>query len=190
VLPRGEQTLADVPYHITDYATAPTPDVIILGGESRRYNPEHVRGLPDRVEGIRVGRRADLLYFLHTAHVGGPVTERERARMNDARRPFELPIVMKYVLHYADGQTTEIPVVLERQIDHWDREQPAPLFEARVAWRQPLDTLEGREAVLYSMQAANPRPDVAIESIDIVRTSERAVPAVLGITLGEVIQFK
>jgi hypothetical protein len=36
------------------------------------------------------------------------------------------------------------------------------------------------------MQAANPRPDVPIASIDVVRTSQRAVPAVLGITLGEV----
>jgi hypothetical protein len=188
-LPRGEQTLADVPYHITNYATAPTPDVIILGGESRRFNPEHVRDLPDRVEGIRVGRTVDLFYFLHTAHVGGPITEREREQMNDRRRPFELPTVMKYVLHYADGQTAEIPVVLERQIDHWDREQPTALFEARIAWRQRLKTLEAREAVLYSMQAANPRPDVAIESIDIVRTSQRAVPAVLGITLGKVIQI-
>jgi hypothetical protein len=108
--------------------------------------------------------------------------------MNDRKRPFELPTIMNYNLHYADGQTAEIPVVLERQIDHWDRQEPTALFEARIAWRQPLDALEGREAVLYSMQAANPRPDVAIESIDIVRISPRAVPAVLAITLGQVIQ--
>lgn len=107
--------------------------------------------------------------------------------MSDRRRPFVLPTVMNYVLHYADGESREIPVVLERQIDHWDREQPSPLFEARIAWQQRLDTLEDRHAVLYSMQAASPRPDVAIESIDLVRTSQRAVPAILAITLGEVI---
>lgn len=189
LLPRGEQTLADVPYHITDYATAPTPDVIILGGEQRRWNPENARELPDRVEGIRVGRKSDVLYFLHTAHVGGPVTEREREQMSDRKRPFVLPTVMKYVLHYADGQSREIPVVLERQIDHWDREQPSPLFEARIAWQRPLEVLEGRRAVLYSMRTTNPRPDVAIESIDLVRTSQRAVPAILAITLGEVIEI-
>lgn len=187
LLPRGRQELADVTWHITDYATAPTPDAIILGGESRRWNPAHVRQLADRVEGIRVGRRADVLYFLHTAHVGGPISEREREQMNDRRRPFELPTVMQYVLHYADGQTREIPVVLERHIDHWAQPQPAALFEARIAWRQPLPSLDGQYAVLYSMQAANPRPDAVIESIDLVRTSDRAVPAVLGITLGEVI---
>jgi hypothetical protein len=41
--------------------------------------------------------------------------------------------------------------------------------------------------VLYAMQAANPLPDVLIETIDLIRTSQRAVPAVLGITLGEVL---
>lgn len=37
------------------------------------------------------------------------------------------------------------------------------------------------------MQAANPRPDAVIQSIDLIRTSDRAVPAVLGINLGEVV---
>jgi hypothetical protein len=128
-----------------------------------------------------------VLYFLHTAHVAGPITDREREQMSDRKRPFELPEVMKYVLHYADGQQREIPVVLERQIGHWVQDQPAPLSDAQVAWRQPLPSLDGRYAVLYAMQAANPRPDVVIESIDLIRTSQRAVPAVLGITLGEVL---
>lgn len=78
-------------------------------------------------------------------------------------------------------------MVLERQIDHWVQEQPVALYEARLAWRQPLPSLEGRYAVLYSMQAANPRPDAVIQSIDLIRTSDRAVPAVLGINLGEVV---
>ena len=41
--------------------------------------------------------------------------------------------------------------------------------------------------VVYSMQAANPRPDVDISSIDVRRTSDRANPAVLAITLGDVL---
>ncbi len=41
--------------------------------------------------------------------------------------------------------------------------------------------------VAYSMQAANPRPDVAIESIDVVKGDGRATPALLGITLGEIV---
>ncbi len=188
LLPRGRGEFADVTYHVTDYATAPTPDVIILGGQSRRWNPANVRELAGEVTGIRVGRKADVLYFLHTAHVAGPVTEREREQISDPRRPFELPVVMKYVVHYADGQTREIPVVLERQIGHWIQAEPRPLSEARLGWRKPLPAVDGRYAVLYSMQAANPRPSVEIQTMDLVRTSERAVPAVVAITLGQTIR--
>jgi hypothetical protein len=160
---------------------------ILIGGEARRWNPPNVRHLDAEVTGIRVGRKADVLYFVHTAHVGGPIAERERERINDRKRPFELPVVMKYVLHYRDGETREIPVTLERHIDHWIQPKPRPLFEARVGWHKPLPALDGRHAVLYSMQATNPRPDVEIQSIEVVRTSDRAVPAVLGITPGDII---
>jgi len=187
ILPRGSRDFADVTYHVTDYATAPTPDVIILGGSEKRWSPANTRELADRVTGIKVGRKADVLYFLHTAHVAGPVSEDERARMSDRKRPFELPEVMQYVLHYADGEVRQIPVVLERHIDHWAKDQPRPLSAARLGWQKPLDGLEGRAALLYSMQAANPRPDVEIESIDVVRTSPRACPAVLAVTLGEIL---
>jgi hypothetical protein len=149
-LPRGQQDLADITRHVIDYATAPTPDTIILGGEAARWNPVHARNLEDRGTGIRVGRKAD-------------------------------------VLNYADGQQREIPVVLEQQIGHWVQDQPAALPDARIAGRQPLPALDGRYAVLYAMQAANPRPDVPIETIDLLRIGQRVVPAVLGITLGEVL---
>jgi hypothetical protein len=147
-----------------------------------------VRELANTVTGIKVAQKADVLYFLHTAHVSGPITDREREQMSNAKRPFELPVVMKYVLHYADGQSREIPVTLERQIDHWIQEAPKSLYEARIGWRKPLPSLDNRHAVLFSMQAANPRPDVEIRSIEVVRTSDRAVPAVLGITLGEIVR--
>ncbi|MFW6107437.1 MAG: glycosyl hydrolase 2 galactose-binding domain-containing protein [bacterium] len=182
-LPRGRQVLADVTYHVVDYGTAPIPDCIILGG---RGAPGAVRKLPESVEGIPVEARADLLFFLHTAEVTRPVTDRERARMHDRRRPFVLPTVMKYVLHYADGKTAEVPVVLEKHVDHWVREEALPLVGAQVAWAKPLEALDGQRAVLYSMQAENPRPGVPIESIDVVKTGRRAAPAVLAITTGVV----
>jgi hypothetical protein len=92
------------------------------------------------------------------------------------------------VLHYADGKTAEIPVVLERQIDHWIQDQPKPLIGARVGWSRCLDALEGKHAIIYSMQADNPRPNVEIESIDIRRTDDRGAFAVLAITAGEAVQ--
>jgi hypothetical protein len=174
-----------VTYHVVDYGTAPIPDCIILGGQ--RAHPSAVRALPEKVEGIKVGAKADVLYFLHTAHVARPITDRERRQMTARRRPFVLPAVLKYVLHYADGQTAEIPVVLERQIDHWLKDKAVPLEGARIAWSRPIGAPGAKRAVVYSMQAPNPRPDVEIRTIDVVRASTRATPAVLAITTGKVI---
>jgi beta-galactosidase len=184
-LPRGRHDFADVTYHVVDYGTAPIPDCIILGGQ--RAHPRAIRSLPEKVEGIKVSRKADLLYFLHTAYVARPVTDREHQQMTARRRPFVLPTVLKYVLHYTDGQTAEIPVVLEKQIDHWLKDDSLPLEGAQIGWSRPLAGADGKRAVVYSMQAANPRPDVEIKTIDVVRASTRATPAVLAITTGKVI---
>ena len=108
--------------------------------------------------------------------------------MLDRKRPFELPTIMKYRIHYRDGQTVEIPVVLEQQIEHWVQDRALPLAGARVGWSRPLPALAGKRAVLYSMQAENPRPQVEIEFLDAVRTSNRATPAVIAVTLGKILQ--
>jgi hypothetical protein len=81
---------------------------------------------------IPVGWKADVLYFLHTANITRPIAERERARMTDRKRPFQLPEVAKYVLQYADGKTREVPVLLERYVGHWLQEGPKPLSGARA----------------------------------------------------------
>jgi len=185
MLPRGRQDLAEVTYHVVDYGTAPIPDCIMLGGP--KAHPSLTREKPAAVEGIPVGRRADVLYFLHTANVARPISDDQRARLLDARRPFVMPTVMKYVLHYADGQSAEIPVVLEKQIGHWIQTQPQPLEGAQIGWSRPLTTQEGGRAVLYSMQAPNPRPHVAIETIDAVRTDDWRAPVVVAISLGEIL---
>ena len=186
----GERALANVTYHPVDYATAPVPDVMMLGANGAPP------GLPQLVEGIKVGKRADQLYFLHTVKVTRPINDDERSRIGDPRRPFELPTVMRYIIHYADGKSAEIPVQLERHVDHWLHEEPRVLESALVAWTGLVEGIEAQKATLYSMQAPNPRPDVEIESIDVALpldrngnlAGNRAVPVVVGITLGTVIK--
>ena len=185
MLPRGRGEFADVAYRVVDYLTAPVPDCIILGGE--RSHPSSIRDKDSTVAGIKVGRKADILYALHTAHVARPITDRERRQMLDRRRPFIRPTVFEYVLHYTDGTSAKIPVVLEEHIDHWLRDDPKPLEAARIGFSRPIASDAGERAVLYSMQAANPRPDVAIESIEITRTDNRATPAIIALTLGEIV---
>lgn len=177
----GEQdvVLANIAYRLVHFTTAPKQDCVMLGAK------DAPKDFPDAVRGIAVGKRADLLFFLQTANVTQPITEEERERMTLRRNPFRLPTVMRYVLHYTDGQHRTIPVVLDKDIAHWLQEEPLPVENAQIAWSHKLND---RRAVLYSMKVPNPRPDVEIESIDIelAEGGSRAVPAVLAITLGQV----
>lgn len=179
-LPVGERMIADVLYHIVDYDTAPVADCIVLGAHRAP------QGMPKTVKGIEVHRKADLLFFLHTARVTRPLRDDERRRS-----PYQLPEVLRYVIHYADGQTHEVPVRLGAHIDHWLQENPVPLQGALVSSAVPVPRAETHQkGVLYSMQVRNPRPHVEIESIDVSLGQEtrRAVPAVLGITTGTVLR--
>ena len=175
----GEQTLADVRYHLVDYRTAPVPDCIVLGAAGAP------QGMPAQVTGIKVGQKADMLFFLHTADVGNPVRDSERQREG-----FQTPEVMRYVIHYADGQTAEIPVLLGQDIDHWLQAAPRPLEGALVGATVEVPGVQGQKGVLYSMQAPNPRPGVEIATIDVVlgKDASRAVPAVLAITTAAIVK--
>lgn len=173
-LPRGEVTLAGVPYEIRDFKTSPLPACVMLAGPSAKGQ------LPQEVLGLPIGARADALFFLHTFNR----VEQWRPRGAEDRPP----VLFEYVVHYADGQTATIPVVCGEGVDHWVSEQPAGLKSASVAWHAPFPgDPSGEEAVLYQMQWANPRPAVEITSFDLRYGPEGArygVPALLAITVG------
>jgi beta-galactosidase len=189
-LPLGEQLFADVRYHVVDFGTSPVPDCIMLGG--LRGSPS---GLMKEIKGIKVGKKADVLFFLHTAHVTRPLNVRERSRIGASRNEFKLPQVARYVLNYVDGEKLEVPVLLETHINHWLQDKPDVLEAAAVAWHAKLDNNENKQAVLYSMKTNNPRRDVEIATIDILpgidgkgNTTNRAVPAVIAITTGTILE--
>ena len=180
----GERQFADVTYHVPDYSTAPVPNCIII----------RQRGVTEVVKGIEIGAKADLLFFLYAADVRRPVTDQERQLMGARRNPFVLPEVARYVIHYADGEQAVVPLVLDKHVRHWEQDKPIALPGAAIATRIPIEVLEGKVGVLYSMQVTNPRPDVEIKSIDfdLARNSKgnvnsRAGLALLGITLGTMI---
>ncbi len=68
----------------------------------------------------------------------------------------------------------------------WISEAPTALPDAAVAWTGPIGDEE--QAVVYSMQWNNPRPDVPIESIDIVSSPDGpkwGAPAIFAITTAQ-----
>jgi beta-galactosidase len=173
-LPVGEQKLAGVDYVIRDFKTSPLPACIMLDGPGAKGN------MPKEVTGIPVGKKADVLFFLHTTH---RVKEWRPQGGDPAKQP-PPPVLFRYVVHYADGQAVPVPVRYDRGAGHWLAEQPQGLPEAAVAWAAPLPKDGKRQAVVYPMTWANPRPGVAIETIDVVSGEGYAIPVVLAITAG------
>jgi hypothetical protein len=176
--PVGENTLAGVLYDIRDFKTSPLPSCVMLAGHD-------AKGITAKsIDGIPVGRKADVLFFLHAFHQA----EEWRPRNDEERaRP---PTVFEYVVHYADGKTAEVPVLFGRGVSHWITTKPQGLPGAAVAWAAPFPRDPQRQAVVYQMQWSNPRPGEKITGID-VRYDEKVgnrygVPAVFGITAGTV----
>jgi beta-galactosidase len=174
-LPVGEQKLAGVDYLIRDFKTSPLPACIMLAG------PGTKGPMPKAVTGIPVNGKADVLFFLHTFH-----RTQEWRPQGDKKDP---PVLFTYVVHYADGKTAEVPVRYDRGVGHWLSAEPQGLPEAAVAWAAPLPKEPGRQAVVYQMPWANPRPGEEIRSIDVrgeAAGASHGVPVVLAITAAAV----
>jgi len=168
-MPTGRQVFAGVPFQVYDFPTSPVPTVVMLGGGGVPNNP------PQEVRGIPVGRKADALFFLHTARLDA---RRNRDELKKDKR-YEM---LRYVITYADGKTEAVPVEAEIDIDDYRQKGPRAIPGAQIAWTRPWEGTE-YTAVAYSMQWNNPRPDVAIQSIDVQYGKEkRGVPVLIAVT--------
>jgi hypothetical protein len=91
--------------------------------------------------------------------------------------------VARLVLHYADGETAEIPLVYGEDLRDWSAASDSleSLSRGKVAW-------SGRNAAniqirLFRNTHDNPRPDEPISTIDLQSTMADAAPFIVGITL-------
>ncbi|GAB4459462.1 MAG: hypothetical protein OHK0029_22100 [Armatimonadaceae bacterium] len=168
-LPTGRQTFAGVPFDIYNFATSPVPNAVMLGGSGVPNN------LPEAVRGIPVGQKADALFFLQTARLDN---RRNRKEVEEGKQ-FEMA---RYVVTYEDGKKEIIPLYAETDIDDYRQKDPAALPGAQIAWKRLYQGTEF-SAVAYLKQWNNPRPDVAIRSIDLEYGKDRrGVPVLLAVT--------
>jgi beta-galactosidase len=168
-LPAGHQTFANVPFDVYEFSTSPVPTAVILGGSGVPGN------LPDHVDGIKVGQKANALFFLQTARIDQPRNDQE----NREGKRFELA---RYVVTYADGTVVKVPVFEELDVDNYRQKNPRDLPGARVAWSKAF--ADGSDsATAYVMQWTNPRPDVVIATIGLQYGNDRrGVPVLLAVT--------
>jgi hypothetical protein len=169
-LPEGEQAFAGVTFRVAPDLGS-TPNVISLRGHSADVSDEQVLGIP-------VGRVAARLAFLHNYHLA------------DARGAKSGATLFTYRVRYADGSTTDIPVRFGREVDDWLSRSETDLFDlpaARLAWSQPVIKRKGAQSIrIYAMEWENPRPDLAIASIDMLNAQPYLIgaPAVFAISTG------
>jgi hypothetical protein len=137
-----------------------------------------IRGvvLPDgvgRPSTIQVGRTCERLRFLHNA------THR-------SMEPKPGMTIGRYVIHYADSQTAEVPLVIGRTIQHWWSD-PATLEssgEAEVAWigTNDLSRQSDRTIHLLGLIWTNPRPEVPVTSFDFEQAGADFRPFLVAVT--------
>jgi glycosyl hydrolase family 2 len=170
--PIGRNRLVGVDYLVRDFRTSPLPACVMLQVGGRLG----VRGAEWEVRDMPVGRKADALFFLHTFN---------RTPARDRRNY----VAFRYTVHYADGETVEIPVRYGEDIGHWALKEPKGLKNAALAWAAPFGNDPESYGAVYQMRWDNPRPDVEIQSIDMgYRDSPRAAighPALLGVTAAQ-----
>jgi hypothetical protein len=148
-MPTGNQVLRGVPYKIESRNGG---EAILLAGGALQ------KSLPKKVTGIKVGRKAAGLVFLHgCAWAGGP---------------------WNYVVNFADGRRQNIPVQIETNVKDWWANAVMDLPGATVAW---VGNNTQHTVTLYSQEWINPRPEVPIQTLDIVNEGS-TVPFILAIT--------
>ncbi|HLK58434.1 MAG TPA: glycoside hydrolase family 2 TIM barrel-domain containing protein [Chthonomonadaceae bacterium] len=168
-LPTGRQTFAGVPFQVYDFPTSPVPTVVMLQGSGVPNT------LPDAVHGIPVNRKADALFFLHTARMDARRNDQERRE----KKQYEM---LRYVVTYADGQTANIPIYAETDIEDYRQQSPAAIPGAQIGWTKRYEGTDF-SAVAYVKQWNNPRPDVTIRSVDMVYGDQkRGVPVLIALT--------
>jgi len=155
----GQQKFGGVTFHI-----APEPkSIVVLAGSSR------LRGeLPDKVS-IPVGKTLDTLFFLHAcAWTSEPGKE-----------------AFRYVIHYKDGQTLDLPVTGDNIAD-WIA-NPVKRFAkeettfSTVAATVPVERYNQGSVYRMEFNCPTDRRSVEIESIEFIGNGV-SIPILLAIT--------
>ena len=124
---------------------------------------------PPRVDGLAVGQPCQRLHFLHAA--------RNAALIEDGLE------IGRYVVHFADGERREIPLVLGRDLVDWHI-QPRSRETYVTAWSGQNPKTRGmrKQIRLFKTTWQNPRPTVAVRSVDFVATCSGPCPFLVALT--------
>ncbi len=159
-MPRGRQKFADVEFDVRG--------VIQVTGTQAEFAGA---AFPEAQSGIKVGRRCKRLHFLQGA----------------GWRSEDGTTIGKYVLHYADGQTATLNVVYGIDVRDWwaNDAEPRDAKAATVAWSgsNPAAEASGTSIRLFKRTYENPKPDLTIETLDVLSAQADSAPFLIAVTL-------
>jgi hypothetical protein len=153
-LPPGVQTLSGVDYDVRG-------SIHVRGGDA-------ALGYPDVVKGIHVGQKCLRLHFL-----GGV-----------ASKPVNGQVVATNLIHYADGNEIEMPVIAGRDTANWWFLPGESAHELDVAWTGSNAWVSGSSYRIRLLHFAwsNPHPDAPIKTLDFISALGGAAPFLVAIT--------
>jgi hypothetical protein len=150
-------------------------DGVVLVGPGETSSGEGAR-VPVRpeVDGIPIHRKAQRLHFLQSTHWQAGEGE----------------VIGVYVVHYVDGAQAHIPIRYGQDVvDWWTVDNgSSEAAQNHIAWVGNNDAAGSTPIRLFTKSWENPRPKVAIESLDMVTGSQaggRSAPApfLVGLTV-------
>jgi RNA polymerase sigma factor (sigma-70 family) len=169
-LTAGVKLYAGVPFDVSG--------MVRLHSITSEKNGEH---FPVEVDKIPINEKFTKIYLLHGAYAGGG-------------NYFQ--VVGRLVLHYADGSTNAIDLIAGQTVfDCWNilfKTGIDPVYKnvspgTEIAWwgsNSLIERLDPDETlVLFKSVFLNPKPDVAVTSVDYVSTMTETGPFLAGLTV-------
>jgi hypothetical protein len=143
-LPNGLQIFGGVQFDVRGIVR------LAWGGHpvSRNGPWNETEGYPDRVEGMQINRKATRLHFLQAAWGNGAENGTK---------------IGSYLVHFANGERKEIPIVYGQDIAHWLGD---PYDSAVWTGSQPVADLGICTKHLFKQTWENPFPELEIRTID------------------------
>ncbi len=126
-----------------------------------------IRSFPTAVAGIAIGRPIARLHLLN----GSLLTEEEDARIATVR------------IHYADGRDDQFPIRYQKETLSYMVGSDPPPDSVRTGWRGPDPYRPGNDKAVFIASWENPRPEIAVTTLDLVSEPADAALFLLGISV-------
>jgi hypothetical protein len=160
-LPTGEQMFGNCKFKIGER-------LIQLGSRANAIK----KTMPEKVDGIKVGRKLAKLHILHATQCGGGKWATWEVPMNT--------LIGEYRVNFDDHTGAILPIVFGKDMEDWYfKDDNKKLSRGRVVWEGDSEFAKasGGKVRLYAVTWENPWPDKMVRTIDFSSRKKHTVAA-------------